>query len=91
MAPEITRRLITVYRSPREAGLYLYVAREEALQRVPEELLRHFGKAEEAMSLDLDPQRKLARAKAGDVLRAIDEKGYYLQLPPSHPAQESSP
>lgn len=82
MAPT-TDRLITVYRSPREEGLYLYVAHEESLARVPDELLQQFGKPEEAMRLQLNENRKLARAKAQDVLSAIQAKGYYLQLPPS--------
>lgn len=83
-----TGRLITVYRSPREQGLYLYVAEEESLERVPEALLQHFGKPEEAMRLHLQPDRKLARARAADVLSSIHEKGFYLQLPPSSPSPE---
>jgi uncharacterized protein YcgL (UPF0745 family) len=80
-----TDRLVTVYRSPREAGLYLYVAQETSLDRVPETLLKHFGKPEEAMQLHLHQDRKLARANAADVLSAIAEKGFYLQLPPPAP------
>ncbi len=82
MASELSRQLVTVYRSPREEGLYLYVAKAEALNRVPETLLKHFGKPEVALDLDLSSNRKLARAKAVDVLSSIHEKGYYLQLPP---------
>jgi len=32
--------------------------------------------------LKLTPERKLARVKAVDVLAAIADKGFYLQLPP---------
>jgi len=77
-----TSRLVAIYRSPRENGLYLYVAQDESLDRVPEDLLRQFGKPEKAMQLQLDKNRKLARANAQDVLSAIETKGYYLQLPP---------
>ena len=83
MANANDSRAVSVYRSPREEGLYLYVAREEALQRVPEDLLKHFGQPVEALQLQLAPDRKLARAKATEVLAAIADKGFYLQLPPS--------
>jgi len=76
-------KLVTIYRSPREEGLYLYVAHEDSLKHVPEDLLKHFGRPEEAMRLHLDENRKLARANAQDVLSALQIKGYYLQLPPS--------
>ena len=35
------------------------------------------------MLLKLEPGRKLARADVQLVLAAIDEQGYYLQMPPS--------
>jgi uncharacterized protein YcgL (UPF0745 family) len=74
--------ICTVYKSSREPELFLYVARAEGLSRVPEELLKRIGTALEVLTLKLTPDRKLARAKAPQVLAAIAEKGYYLQLPP---------
>lgn len=74
--------LVDIYRSSREEGLYLYVPHEEAFTRVPETLLQQFGKAELAMSLELQPERKLARADTGKVMQQLRETGYYLQLPP---------
>ncbi len=76
-------RLATIYRSPKEEGLYLYVDKTDDLSRVPEELLKRFGKPELAMRLLLDPQRKLARADTTKVLQAVETQGFYLQLPPS--------
>jgi hypothetical protein len=35
------------------------------------------------MMLMLSPGRKLARADAKEVLREIDENGFYLQMPPT--------
>ncbi len=74
--------LCTVYRSSREPELYLYVERSDGLTRVPEDLLARFGTLSEVLTLKLTAERKLARAKAPQVLAAIAEKGYYLQLPP---------
>lgn len=74
--------LCTVYRGSREPETYLYVDRREGLERVPPELLARFGTLTEVMTLKLTAQRKLARARAPQVLAAIADKGYYLQLPP---------
>jgi len=74
--------LCTVYGSRREAEMYLYVERSTGLSRVPDELMTRFGEAREVLTLKLHADRKLARVRAGDVLAAIKERGYYLQLPP---------
>ena len=75
--------LCTIYKGSREPELYLYVDRVDGLTRVPDELLERFGKLAEVMTIKLTPQRKLARANAAQVLAAIAERGYYLQLPPN--------
>ena len=74
--------LCTVYRSSREAELYIYARRADALTRVPPELLSKLGTVSEVLTLKLTPDRKLARVRATDVLAALADKGYYLQLPP---------
>jgi uncharacterized protein len=75
--------LCTIYKGTRDPELYLYVDRVDGLERVPEDLLSRFGKLSEVMTIKLTPQRKLARASAPQVLAAIAEKGYYLQVPPN--------
>ena len=74
--------LCTIYKGSVERELYLYVDRREGTGRVPGELLASMGKLQEVMTLRLEPSRKLARAQAPEVLAAISEHGYYLQLPP---------
>jgi len=71
-----------IYRSPKEEGMYLYVKKEEGLERVPEELLKLFGKPQPAMVLLLTPEKKLARVSVDKVVESLLEKGFYLQLPP---------
>lgn len=71
-----------IFRSPREEGLYLYVRKDEGLSRVPEALLQRFGKPVSAMVLVLTPDKQLARVAAEKVLQALEDQGYYLQLPP---------
>lgn len=72
-----------VYRSPRRAEMYLYVTAARDLEPVPGDLLARFGVPELALQLELGRARRLARADVGEVLAALHERGWYLQLPPS--------
>lgn len=76
------KRLCTVWSSPKKDEMYLYTDRLEGLKRVPEELLSMFGTPKEVMGLPLSEDKKLGRADAKKVLDEIDEKGFYLQMPP---------
>ena len=76
-------RLVKVYKSQRKADMYLYVDFSEDLKRVPETLLGQFGPPELALSLSLTADKKLAQAEARQVLAAIEETGFFLQLPPT--------
>jgi uncharacterized protein YcgL (UPF0745 family) len=71
-----------IYRSTKEEGMYLYVKKAEGLTKVPEQLLALFGRPQQAMVLLLTPEKKLAHADIEKVAQSLDEKGYYLQLPP---------
>ncbi|MGF1546019.1 MAG: YcgL domain-containing protein [Thiotrichales bacterium] len=77
-----------VYRSPRRAETYLYLPRADDFDAVPEPLRQMFGTPEFVLAFDLHPQRTLARANAADVIRSLNAQGFYLQLPPVHPAVE---
>lgn len=75
-------KIVDIYRSEKQEGMYLYVDHEADLQTLPEKLMSHFGKATFVMKLPLSEERKLAAADAKKVLFSIDEQGYYLQMPP---------
>lgn len=77
------KKICTIYRSPKKEGMYLYVDKAQDLASVPEALLKQFGKPEHAMVLVLHPERELARVDVKQVLSDIDEKGFFLQLPPA--------
>ena len=72
-----------IYKSSRDTDMYLYVKKQDALSRVPEALLERFGKPLHAMTLVLQPGKKLARVEAEALITQLEEKGYYLQLPPA--------
>src|SRR5688500_7477825 len=71
-----------IYRSPKEEGMYLYVKKEEGLTRVPEDLLKLFGKPQPAMVLLLTPEKKLARVSVEKVAESLVAQGFFLQMPP---------
>ncbi|WP_101757113.1 YcgL domain-containing protein [Oceanicoccus sp. KOV_DT_Chl] len=76
------KKICTIYRSPKKEGMYLYVDKKEDLERVPAVLLKKFGKPELAMTLVIEPTRKLARVDVTKVLAGLDAEGYFLQMPP---------
>jgi uncharacterized protein YcgL (UPF0745 family) len=79
----VSKRLVEIFSGTRKTESYLYVDKAQGLADVPEVLLAQFGEPRSVMTLMLDPQRKLARANAAEVLAKIEEHGYYLQMPPT--------
>ncbi len=74
-----------IYRCSCKAETYLYVAMvdgEADIARVPEELLGSLGRREHVMDLELTPDRTLARVERDEVVKALSERGFFLQLPP---------
>ncbi len=71
-----------IFRSPKEEGMYLYVKKEDGLSRVPDDLLKLFGTPQPAMVILLTPDKKLAQTSVEKVAESLDEKGFFLQLPP---------
>jgi uncharacterized protein YcgL (UPF0745 family) len=80
-----SRRRCWVYRSSRKDEMYLYLARKDGFEVVPDGLMKLMGRAELVMELDLHSQRKLARSEVGRVMVDLDSRGFYLQMPPPQP------
>ena len=76
------KRICSIYRSLKKDGMYLYVLKSDALERVPEPLMAAFGKAHLAFEMILTPERKLSREDITVVLENLDKQGYHLQMPP---------
>jgi len=64
---------VDVFKTPRRPDTFLYL---------PEGLADAFIRPEKVISLVLTPERPMAAQPALVVMRAIREKGYFLQLPP---------
>ena len=72
-----------IYKGHKKPDSYLFIEREDDFSRVPEGLLNMVGNLEYVMTLELRQQLHLARASASEVMRHLDDQGYYLQLPPT--------
>ncbi len=72
----------TIFKGSREPELYVYVPFSKAQSNIPEELRSRLGEIKEVMSLEITPEKKLARVDAVKVLNEIHEQGYFVQLPP---------
>ncbi len=72
-----------VYRSNKKQGMYLYLVDKDDFSNVPESLMKLLGEVVFSFEFDLSKDRKLVKAEAEEVLRIIDENGYFLQMPPA--------
>lgn len=75
-----------IYRSPKRAEMYLYLAEEDGFAAVPDALRTAFGAPEYVMALILDADRKLAREDAAQVRANLRGQGFHLQWPPEQAA-----
>lgn len=76
--------LCYIYKSLKKELLYLYVDSKDDFSKVPEALFNSFGKLEFVMELELSPDRKLAKEDVVKVISSLDDKGFYVQLPPTN-------
>ncbi|WP_115718085.1 YcgL domain-containing protein [Gallaecimonas mangrovi] len=74
--------LCAVYKSAKKVDTYLYVPGKGDFSQVPAELLEMFGAPVFVTQLLLNSERKLARMTADQMKAHLEEKGFYLQLPP---------
>lgn len=73
--------LCAIYKSPKEAGVYLYIEKRDRFDNVPEALLNVFGKPVFVMMFNLAGAKSLVNADNTKVLQQIKEQGFYLQTP----------
>ena len=85
------RLFVSVLKSPRKEGMYLFVERGQDTDELPADMMGYFGKPEPVLDLVLTPDRRLARVSAPDVMAAIREQGFYIQMPPSEEELSAHP
>lgn len=70
-----------IYRSSIKEGLYVYLAEEDGLEKLPEPVLKQLGNPQFSMTLDLQPDRKLGQEDAKVVLDNLASVGFHVQMP----------
>lgn len=87
-----SRILCDIYKGSKKQEMYLYVPKSDGLDNVPEALLARFGEMTLVTTLVLTETRKLARADIIKVMAEIQDRGFYLQMPPTlYPAADQPP
>jgi len=71
-----------IYRCSKRDEMYLYVHEDKTVEDLPEELIKIVKELTHVMDLELSPERKLAREDVLLVIGNLEEKGFYLQMPP---------
>ncbi|MCL7944491.1 YcgL domain-containing protein [Marinobacter sp. ATCH36] len=74
------KTFVSVFRSSKKIDTYIYVRRGQAWDELPDNLREIFGKPVHAMDLVMTPERKLARTTGKQVLDAIADKDFFLQM-----------
>ena len=75
--------LCAIYKSSKRPDTYLFVRQRDDFSDIPTALLNQFGQPQFVMLLSLDAKRKLALSDIQQVRDALQDKGFYLQLPPT--------
>lgn len=81
-------KLVEVFKTSRKPGAYLYLERGKGFDGLPDGLRELFDGAQLALSMKLTAERSLARYSGAQVLQALANQGYFLQLPPADDAAD---
>lgn len=71
-----------IYKSLKKDELYLYLDKKDDFSSVPEKLFNSFGRLQFVMELELTRERKLAREDVRRVMASLENKGFFVQMPP---------
>jgi len=71
-----------VYASLRKTDSYLWLARRDAFDVLPESMMLLLGELRLVLEVQLDEQRKLPIEDTEQVLEHLRTQGWHLQLPP---------
>ncbi|QIZ78845.1 YcgL domain-containing protein [Ferrimonas lipolytica] len=74
--------ICAVYKSSKKAETYLYVNKRDDFSSVPQPLMDIFGVPKFVMLLPMIKLTKLANVDLNKLKSELDEKGFFLQLPP---------
>lgn len=84
-------RMVKVYACKKRADTFLYIDSEQEPDALDADLQNTLGELRFVIDVELHAQRRLANADPVKVLAAIEEVGFYLQVPPPVPRVELKP
>jgi len=70
-----------VYKSLKKDETYVFIPATKPLSDLPDELMKVLGNTEMVMTLNLTPEKKMARGTAAEVMESINKQGFHLQMP----------
>ncbi len=79
-----------VYASRRRSETYVWLARRDDFDALPDGLREELGELRFVLDLDLTAQRSLPHQNATDILTHLDEQGWHLQLPPPQTSPDAA-
>lgn len=74
---------VFVYKSQRKPDTYLYLAKQESFDAVPEPIQAPLRPWRFVLEFELSGQRRLPRIDAAVLANNLSNQGYYLQFPDS--------
>lgn len=78
----MSTNLCAIYKSSKRDGMFLYLAKRDQFDYVPEVLRQMFGKPQFVMLFNLNGEKQLKQLKNEDVIQAIQTQGFFLQILP---------
>ena len=72
-----------IYKSLKKEELYLYLDKKDNFTDVPDTLFKSMSPMQFVMELELTPDRKLARENSERVIESLNDKGFFVQMPPT--------
>jgi len=70
-----------VYKASKKDETYVFIPSTTALSDLPDELMNVLGQTEKVMTLNLTPEKKMARGTAAEIITSIEKQGFHLQMP----------
>lgn len=70
-----------IYRSSVKEGLYVYLAEENGLEKLPPVVMKQLGEPEFSMILELQADRKLGQEDTQTVMDNLSTQGFHVQMP----------
>ena len=71
-----------VYKSQRKDDTYVYLAKRDGFEQLPEPLRSQLGQLRFVLEVALTPDRKLAREDVARVREHLELRGFHIQFPP---------